>query len=172
MENSNSLIKWLIILFTPIGWIWLIYKLIVMIGASIGISAININEKAKNNEILQGINGKFLTELSVEELKIKYKKLILSNIYTQEYFWEIRKIESVFEYKYNISARKDIGGESAQKWFDKFKMQRQKYPERFKEWNEFAKAGKTIVDFFSPEEQAVLKPLIEERQKRKLEKYN
>ena len=77
MENSNSLIKWLIILFTPIGWIWLIYKLIVMIGASIGISAININEKAKNNEILQGINGKFLTELSVEELKIKYKKLIL-----------------------------------------------------------------------------------------------
>ena len=170
MENSNSLIKWLIILFTPIGWIWLIYKLIIMIEARIGISA--INEKAKNNEILQEINGKFLTELSVEELKIKYKELISSNIYTQEYFWEIRKIESVFEYKYNISARKDIGGESAQKWFDKFKMQRQKYPERYKEWNESLKARKTIVDFFSPEEQAVLKPLIEERQKRKLEKYN
>ena len=170
MENNNSLIKWLIILFTPIGWIWLIYKLIIMIEAMIGISA--INEKAKNNEILQEINGKFLTELSVEELKIKYKELISSNIYTQEYFWEIRKVESVFEYKYNISARKDIGCEKAQKWFDNFKTQRQKYPERYKEWYELPKAGKTIFDFFSPEEQAVLKPLIEESQKRKLEKYN
>lgn len=171
MENSSSFIKWIIILFTPIGWIWLIYKLIVMIGASIGISTININEKAQNNKIFEEINGKLLTELSVNELKIIYKKLISSNIYTQEYFWEIRKIESVFEYKYNISARKDIGGEGARKWFDNFKTQRQKYPERYKEWYELTKAGKTIFDFFSPEEQSVLKPLIEESRKRKLEKY-
>lgn len=166
MKDNDSPIMWFIILFTPIGWGWLILKLFSSIfGLTLDAVDIIKNIPTEKEKKLQRKQKKLyfektpLVELDQEGLKYKYIDIKIKSKYTQENADELAKIKCIYRLKYK---RPLICNDEM--WYSKFNKCKTKHPENYRQ------KEITIMELFTSEERKYLEPFIEEYQKEKEQK--
>lgn len=160
MKDNNSLIKWFIILCTPVGWVWLIIKFFSSIFGRTLDTVDNIKNIPKEKEKklhFEQIKKAPLLELDREGLSYRYENVMAQLKYTQEKADELAKIKYIYKFKYKrpIICNKEMEKE----WYSNFNKCKTKHPEKYR------RETISILELFTNEERKYIEPFIEEYQK-------